>query len=182
MSAVKSSSPGNEQALPNAPGPRGFVYALEPVRSQRVWKLEKIRLELAHHQNLLTEQQKELFQLNALLAAGSSVALGAFESRLDPGAHVRSLAYLARLQKEIAQQRIKVDALQAKQSDLKEEYFRAHRLLDAMNQHRDLAIHAYESESLRQQAVEADRDWLAHLAVSHDGGDQLNKVSTGIPK
>jgi septal ring factor EnvC (AmiA/AmiB activator) len=159
------SSLDRDRAASGAADLRGFTYALEPLHRQRAWRLEQLRQQLAQVKGQLTEQRQELVRLNQAHAAGSRAALDATKLRLDPGTHVRSLAYLAQLQHDMAKQTKKVEALLSQYDELQQDYFRAHKNLEALDQHRDLAVKDFQAEKLRQQAVEADRDWLSRLSA-----------------
>jgi flagellar biosynthesis chaperone FliJ len=161
---------------------RGFTYALEALRRQRSWQLDQLRMQLSRIQQLIGEQRQKLTRLNALHAAGSTDALKAAHTRLDPNTHVRTLTYLTRLQGNMAQLQGMVEELLKQQDVLTQDYIRQQQRLEALNRHREGAVHEYASEWLRQQAIESDRDWLARVAGGHSGSREMASSSVEIAK
>jgi hypothetical protein len=112
-----------------------------------------------------------------LHATGSTDARKAAQTRLDPNTHGRTLTYLARLQRDMAQQQDKVEELLKQQGVLTQAYIREQQRLEALNRHREGAVQEYASEWLRRQAIESDRDWLARVAGGHSGSRETASSS-----
>lgn len=144
---------------------RGFTYVLEPLHHQRSWQLEQARLLLAQAQKHLADQERELGDLRATHRSSSQEAMHAWARRVEPAAHTRALAYLSNLHAEIEDRSHTVASSRASVVRLEQAYIEAHRRLDAIEKHREAALQEHEAEQLRQQAAEADREWLARRSL-----------------
>lgn len=167
---MKSSDPGHlaqERLVAGAADLRGFSYALEPLRRQRGWQLEQQRLQLARARQQLNEEEQVLSRQKQKHAQSSHAVLSAASLRLEPGVHARSLAYLTQLQKDMTIQAETIRTLRAQYEKAQQAYFQAHKNLEALDRHRDLALLEHTAECLRMQALEADRDWLARRSITH---------------
>jgi hypothetical protein len=144
---------------------RGFVYALEPVRQQQQWRLDKLMSAFARAQQTLRDTDARIDHLQAMHDEQARNAAQALQQRMDPRTHRHALGFLMHLR----DQRKQLDALRqeqlAEKERLRKECTTLQLRLDGMTQHREDALMQFASEVRQRASNEQDRDWLARSAA-----------------
>jgi len=143
--------------------PRGFTYALEPVRQRRQWQLDAQLARLAAQQRMLSDSRAALVLLEQGVDRQSGLAVRFWTERPDPRAQVRMLGYLAMLQQRRLDAERDIAALAKEVDETREQCTRLHQRLEVLDQHRRESVAQHVVEHQRNMASEADRDWLARL-------------------
>jgi hypothetical protein len=151
------------------PSPRGFTYALEPVRQRRQWQLDAQLARLAARQQVLGEQRAELEQIEQGCDHQAALAARFWTERPDPRAQARLLGYLALLQQRRADTEREIAALAEAVEQERQECVTLQQRLEALDQHRSESVAHYVVEHHRKAAAEADRDWLARSSLTPAG-------------
>lgn len=144
---------------------RGFVYALEPVRQQQQWRMDKLMSALARAQQALIEIHARMGEVLGLHDEQAQRSGEALLHSMDPGAHRLALGFLTQLRGEWKQ----LDA-QRKEQILERDRLRKACMalqlrLDGMTQHKEDALTQYANDIRQRESNEHDRDWLARSAV-----------------
>jgi hypothetical protein len=155
--------------------PRGFDYALEPVRRRRQWLLDAAQARLGRIEAALAEVLDERARLAAQHETAQQEAAQALLGRLDPDRHRRNLAWIAWLQSEVARIQRQVATLEGERDAARREVLALQLKCDLVEAHRDECIADFVCDALRREAVEADRDWLMREASIRlaDGDDRI---------
>lgn len=143
---------------------RGFDYALEPLRQRLGWQLDALQVRFAR---LQAESAAAREALEALVASHSTAveqAAGRVAQQVDPGAHARSLQWLAQLRERMMQAQVRCADLRKDCTQAARDCLSHQQKIDAIEAHRDEAVEEFAQEALRRQAADSDREWLARRA------------------
>lgn len=139
---------------------RGFAYALEPVRLKAQWQLEALQRELAAATARATALRDEAQALGARLETLARAARAPTSGRIDPAQAYRALAYLSDVQRRLAALAVQRNTADAQQAALQQRVGAQRLALDALDEDRERCRGEHVAERLRQNAIEADDDWL----------------------
>jgi len=148
---------------------RGFRDALEPVRRQREWELDRAiaRLAAARAAHLRSQESERAAQWET--ESQSQIAAQAWTRHGDPTARGRLLEFLVQLQQrqiDIARQTAKLAGeLAVAQAAL----LQRQQELEALQRHRADALAEYRLEQDRRAAAQADDAWLARSTQNQEG-------------
>lgn len=145
---------------------RGFVYALEPVRQQQQWRLDKLMSALARAQQALRNTEMRIDQVQALHDEQALSASHALQQRMDPRTHRHALGFLMHLRDQHKQLDVLRQEQLAEKDRLRKECMALQLRLDGMTQHKEDALTTYADEVRQRNSNEQDRDWLARSAVA----------------
>jgi chromosome segregation ATPase len=152
---------------------RGFQYAAEPVLRRRQWELDAVVAEMGRMLARIAQARSHAMTLHEQLVAQSAASTGAVAARLDPGAHARSLAWLAQLQGRIADAERVLRQLDDQREEVTLRLRASQANVEAIEAHREDAVRDFAADAASRQASEADRDWLARRAA-----DTLSKAQS----
>lgn len=155
---------------------RGFVHSLDAVRRQSLWKLDQLQMERLRSLQSCKDKQNAYDSAQSTYQAAEDAASHTIQARFDPRLHARNLAYLVRMQQEMALQHDELATARAHYEAAHTRYLQQHQRVDGLEQHRKTAMQDYATEWLRQQAADADRDWMARLSVR--GMQHTNALET----
>lgn len=147
------------------PVPRGFSYALAPYLRRQEWQMERLQARLARQSQGLAQAQAQLQAKQAQLQAHAAQMRQSLQSRLDPQAHRRGLAFLSALHAGIARQNQEIETLQAQKTALQTECLAQQRGIDGLLEHRAGAMRDHAQQAARAEAAQADRDWVSRHAI-----------------
>lgn len=144
---------------------RGFKYALEPLRQMRQWRLDKASADLARARARLQESREAHEGLVRETELQASLARHAWQRLADAAAHAHRLAFLAGLQRAVAQKareiRVHETDLEAAQARWRE----CQQEVDMLDRHRKHERNAYRADHDHKTGALADQDWLARTAA-----------------
>jgi septal ring factor EnvC (AmiA/AmiB activator) len=141
--------------------PRGFTYALEPVRQRRKWQLDAQLSNLAASQQKLAEERARLAQIEQACTQESARAARLWTERADPRTQGRLLGYLATLHQHRADAEQRIAKLTEAVKDVRAKCVVLQQRLEVLNQHHCETVRQHVVEHDRKTASEADREWLA---------------------
>ncbi|HEX7638416.1 MAG TPA: hypothetical protein VF457_08475, partial [Burkholderiaceae bacterium] len=95
---------------------------------------------------------------------------GVAGSSLDPSAHARTLAWLARLHARVADAAQDVARLEAQREEVMARLRECQARVEAVRAHREDAVRDYAAAASFRHAAEADRDWLARGTAAREQG------------
>jgi hypothetical protein len=144
---------------------RGFEYVAEPVLRRRQWQLDAVVAEMGRTLECLTQAKTRAAALRDQLVAQAKASSGAVDSRFDPAAHARSLAWLASLQGRIADAERALTQLETQREEVSGRLRALQSQVDAIEAHREDAVRDFAADTASRLASEADRDWLARRAA-----------------
>ena len=145
---------------------RGFEYAAEPVLRRRQWELDAAVADLGRTLEQVALAKSQARALQEQLAAQVSISNDFVGTRFDPVAHTRALAWLAKLQGRIAQAQQALARLEARREEVSERLRTLQSQVEAIEAHREDAVHDFAAAAAARVASEADRDWLARRAAA----------------
>lgn len=140
---------------------RGFVYTLEPIRQKQQWRLDKLMADLARAQQLLTETEDRLAELQQRHDLQAEASGKLLLQRLDPEVHRRALGYLAQLRGQAHHLAAERDGQRSARDRLREACVAQQLRIESLTRHKDDALVAYADEVRKRGITEQDRDWLA---------------------
>lgn len=142
--------------------PRGFHYALDPLRKKCEWELRQLRLDLAdlHAQvgrqaETVQECELRLSTANAELARQRGETQIFFADRQQ-----NANAYLAREASLLKQARQVLAELESKRDAMTQELYRLHKFADGLEENRDEEIASHLKVVEKAGIAEADDAWL----------------------
>ncbi len=144
---------------------RGFVYALEPVRQQEQWRLDKLMSAFARARQALRDTEARIEQVQATHDEQARNAGRALQQRMDPRTHRHALGFLLHLRDQRKQLIVLQQEQLAEKDRLRKQCMTLQLRLDAMTQHKEDALTAYADEVRQRNSNEQDRDWLARSFV-----------------
>jgi flagellar export protein FliJ len=142
--------------------PRGFHFALEPVRRKHEWDVEHARLGLADANRRVAEIDERLEAAQVRFAAARAewgrrisedTALNAHSQRI-------AAAYLADVTRLIREARAALDEARRRQREAIERIADAQRALETIERLRDEDLREHRMAASRRALVEADELWL----------------------
>lgn len=147
------------------PVPRGFSYALAPYLHRQEWQMQRLQARLAKLCQSLDQAKGELQAQQAQLQAHAAQMRQSLQSRPDPLAHRRGLAFLSALHGRIARQNQEIEAMQSQKAALQADCLVQQRGIDGLLEHRAGAMRDHAQQAARAEAVQADRDWVSRHAM-----------------
>lgn len=159
---------------------RGFVHSLDALRRQSIWKLDQLQLQRAQSLQLLQHKQAALDTAKRAYDAAHQAAGHAVQGLVDPRQHAGNLAYLVRMQQEMAHQQSELAAVRTHHGAVHKRYLQQHQRMEGLERHRTHAMQDYAAQWLRQQAVDADRDWMAGFSVKAAQAKERLEMLEGI--
>ncbi|MHA6845561.1 hypothetical protein [Ralstonia syzygii] len=152
------------------PDLRGFEYAMEPLRQQRQWHMEKLLADLGRLQHDISQAQADLERLRIEYEDHARSATDAAHQRFDIGTHRRGLNWLMALRTQILEKASRLDALQRQKLDIQQACVVAQQKVDVIEQHRDESIADYVQAQNGRLLAQADQDWMARQGRRAEGG------------
>lgn len=146
---------------------RGFQYALEPLLRKQQWRVDALQARLAAMDKLVAAARRECAQVEAALESSAGGLRQQGGGRLDPDAYARGLAWLAALQADLEQKKLRHERLRLDREALLETWLQAQRKVDVTSEHKDECLKEYVLTEQNRLSSEVDRDWLARS--SHGG-------------
>ncbi|WP_005034710.1 hypothetical protein [Holophaga foetida] len=139
---------------------RGFSYALEPLRQQRQWRLDRLLVQLGSLQTRIHEIEKELEQRNESFSMLSR-DIGLERSKgISQSCFSLQLHWLVRLKTEILGLQDDLFRLREERVQLRAKCLVQQYKLDVLDTHRKDCIAEFSVGETNRMAKEADRDWL----------------------
>lgn len=140
---------------------RAFEYELEPLRRQRVWRLDRSRATLARLQKAIDDASAEFDTRRAEHEAACRRASDAGAGLLDPAARRHLLAWLARSQLRLAQANQALTTLLDERRRAAAQCVEYERRLEVLERHRSQRLGQFVRDETARKDSEADREWLA---------------------
>jgi predicted nucleic acid-binding Zn-ribbon protein len=143
---------------------RGFAYALAPILDRGRWQLDALQVKLGRLQreiDAIRERRDGLQDQHRFLSSQSAQRL---DMPLDPVVHSTTLQWLVQLNRQIDSLGLQLNELRSRHSALMRECLAQNQKVQAIEAHRDEAMHDYTREESARLANESDRDWLARRA------------------
>ena len=150
---------------------RGFEYAMEPLRQQRQWRVEKVLADLGQLQHDISQTQAELERLCTEYQDRAHSAASAAHQHFDIDNHRRGLHWLAALRTQILENESRLDALQSQKSEMQQVLVLVQQKLDVIEQHRDESIADYKQAQYGRLLAQADQDWITRRSARSEGGE-----------
>lgn len=150
---------------------RGFEYAMEPLRKQRQWRMEKVIADLGRLQHDISQAQAELERLRTEYRDRAHSAASAAHQRFDIDNHRRGLHWLAVMRTQILEKESRLDALQSQKSELQQVLVLVQQKLDVIEQHRDESIADYKQAQNGRLLAQADQGWITRRSSRSEGGE-----------
>ena len=152
------------------PDLRGFEYAMEPLRKQRQWRMERVLAELGRLQHDISQAQAALKRLCIEYEGHARAIAETVLQRFDIDTHRRGLNWLVALRTQILESESRLDTLQQKKLEMRQAFVLAQQKLDVMERHRDESIADYAQVRNGRLLAQADQDWLARQGRREEGG------------
>jgi hypothetical protein len=143
---------------------RGFQYDLEPLLRRQQWRVDALQAQLAAMDKAITAAQRECADVQSAIDACASGLRGSGGARLDPDAYSRGLAYLAALQVDLGQKKMRLERVRLDRGALLESYLQARCKVDITSRHKDECLREYILTEQNRLSSEVDRDWLARAS------------------
>lgn len=140
---------------------RGFEYALEPLRQQRQWHLDKQLAELGRLQRDVTQVQGELARMKAQYDEAAQASFDAARRWFDVDAYRRGIAWLAALRSRLIEQEATLESLLRRKKAAHLACVAAQQKLDVVEQHREDSVADYVQAQNSRVAKQSDHDWIA---------------------
>jgi glycine/D-amino acid oxidase-like deaminating enzyme len=122
---------------------RGFQYALEPLLRKQQWRVDGLQARLAAMNKLVAAARRECTQVEAALESCAGGLRQAGGGRLDPDAYARGLAWLATLQADLEQKKLRHERLRLDREALLDTWLQAQRKVDVTSEHKDECLKEY---------------------------------------
>ncbi|KHK58664.1 hypothetical protein PI87_02665 [Ralstonia sp. A12] len=139
---------------------RGFEYALEPLRQQRQWRLDKLLADLGSLQRDIARARAELDRLQARHREHAQAISDAIQRHFDMDVYRRGLHWLAGLRSQMLEQEAALETLLLKKEGMQKACVDAQQKLDVMERHRDDSIVDYVQAQSSRALAQADQDWI----------------------
>ncbi|CBJ37729.1 protein of unknown function [Ralstonia solanacearum CMR15] len=152
------------------PDLRGFEYAMEPLRQQRQWQMEKLLADLGRLQHDISQAQADLERLRSEYEDHARSAADAAHQRFNIDTHRRGLNWLIALRTQMLEKESRLDALQRQKLDIQQACVVAQQKVDVIEQHRDESIADYVQAQNGRLLAQADQDWMARQGRRAEGG------------
>jgi hypothetical protein len=143
---------------------RGFRYDLEPLLRKQQWRVDALQAQLAAMDKAISAALRECADVQAAVDACGSGLRRSGGARLDPGAYSRGLAYLAALQADLGQKKLRLERMRLDRGALLEAYLQARCKVDITSAHKDECLKEYILTEQNRLDSEVDRDWLARAS------------------
>jgi hypothetical protein len=143
---------------------RGFHYALEPLLRKQQWRVDALQARLGAMDKLVGAAQGACAQAQGALEACAQRLRQPGGGRLDPQAYGRGLVYLAGLQADLEQKKLRLERLRLDRSALQDAYLQAQCKVDVTSEHKDECLKEYVLAEQNRLSSEVDRDWLARAS------------------
>ncbi|AKU21168.1 hypothetical protein [Massilia sp. NR 4-1] len=138
-----------------------FRYALEPVRLNRAWELDALRLALGESQAVLAQRQATVDaarQRSEAAAAGWHSLAGAGQA-LTADRLLLAQRYIADCRRQLQDEQAALSARQAEHEELVAQVLAAQRALDAVEKHRKQALDEFKKARQSLEFKDADDQW-----------------------
>lgn len=145
---------------------RGFVYALAPYRHKQQWGLQRLEQELARAAHELADAMQQHALLESVYEQQTQILRSLVACGPNPGAHRQGLLFLADLVTQIGQSKTSLEALHAKKDSSRAACMAQQLRLNELEEHRLRAHRTFVDDRARNEAVEADRDWMGRTLRS----------------
>lgn len=155
---------------------RGFQFDLEPLLRKQQWRVDALQAKLAAMDRVFAAAQRACTQVQSAVEACADGLRRPGGAKLDPDGYSRALAYLAALQADLGQKKLRLERLRLDRRALLDAYLQAQRQADVTSEHQDDCLKEYILIEQNRLSSEVDRDWLARS--SHRRG-ALPDVVTG---
>ncbi|MGN8064558.1 hypothetical protein ACTJK4_23115 [Ralstonia sp. 22111] len=152
------------------PDLRGFEYAVEPLRQQRRWHVERVLAELGRLQHDISQAQEVVRRFCIEYEGHARAIAETIHQRFDIDTHRRGLYWLAALRSQILESESRLDMLQQKKVEMQQAFVLAQQKLDVMERHRDESIADYAQAQNGRLLAQADQDWMARQGRREEGG------------
>ncbi|MBV8464757.1 MAG: hypothetical protein JO218_02320 [Burkholderiales bacterium] len=142
--------------------PRGFRYALEPLRRKCGWELEDARLTVVQLSDEIAQVRERIATLQGQLDA-ELVAVAERQGRdrvIHIDQHLLAASYIASLRWQVDSAHGQLAELENKRDEAINEVHRLQKLSEGLDEHRDEAIEEYARALGTAAIVEADDAWL----------------------
>lgn len=144
---------------------RGFRYRLEPARRLADWRLASTIARLGELQRAIDDATRRIGEFDAACEMQARRLAGWLVTGCDPTRYTSGLQWMARLHGERHAARAEQDELLECRRRVRRELAMLQAKVDAFGAHRNACEAAYASEEVSRQAAEADKDWLARVAL-----------------
>ncbi|WP_419688242.1 hypothetical protein ACN22W_30115 [Burkholderia theae] len=144
---------------------RGFRYRLEPARRLADWRLASTITRLGELQRAIDDVTRRIVDFDAACEAQAQRLASWLVAGCDPSGYASGLQWMARLHGERNAARAAKDELLERRRRVRNELAVQQARVDAFGAHRDACETAYASEEASREAAEADKDWLARVAL-----------------
>jgi hypothetical protein len=143
---------------------RGFHYALEPLLRKQQWRVDALQAKLAAMDKLVNAARQACAEVESALDSCAHSLRQPGGGRVEPAAYARGLAYLAVLQGDLEQKKLRYETLRLDRAALLDTYLQAQRKVDVTSEHKDECLKEYVLTEQNRLSSEVDRDWLARAA------------------
>jgi hypothetical protein len=140
---------------------RGFRYDLEPLLHKQQWRVDALQSKLAAMDKAVGAAQRECAEVQSAVDACAGGLYRPGGARLDPDGYCRGLTYLAALQADLGQKKLRLERLRLDRRALLDAYLLAQRKVDVTSAHKDECLKEYVVTEQNRLSGEIDRDWLA---------------------
>jgi hypothetical protein len=143
---------------------RGFRYDLEPLLCKQQWQLDALQAKLAALDKAVGGAERECARARDMVETCAGGLRRAGGAVLDPAAYSRALAYLAALQADLGQNKLRLERLRLDRAALLDACLQAQRKVDVTSAHKDECMKEYVLAEQNRLSSEVDRDWLARAS------------------
>lgn len=143
---------------------RGFRYDLEPLLCKQQWQLDALQAKLAALDKAVGGAERECTRARDIVETCAGGLRRTGGAVLDPAAYSRALAYLAALQADLGQNKLRLERLRLDRAALLDACLQAQRKVDVTSAHKDECMKEYVLTEQNRLSSEVDRDWLARAS------------------
>lgn len=144
---------------------RGFQYALEPLLRKQQWRVDALQAKLAAMDKRVGAARRECTEAAMAFDTCAGGLRQTGSGRLDPDAYARGLAWLAALQADLEQKKLRHERLRLDREALLGTCLQAQRKVDVTSEHKDECLKEYVLTEQNRLSSEVDRDWLARSSI-----------------
>jgi hypothetical protein len=144
---------------------RGFRYRLEPARRLADWRLAATITRLGELQRAIDDVTRRIDDFDVACDAHARRLANWLVSGCDPSSYASGLQWMAGLHGERHAARAEKDELLERRRSIRGELAMQQSRVDAFDAHRDACEGAYAREEASREAAQADKDWLARVAL-----------------
>lgn len=142
---------------------RTFAYALEPILSQRQWKLDELQSVLGKAQQAVSDMQGQLDSLRKSYQAHVDSVRDSHSEKMDLARYAQALAFITQIGRRMKECEKSLDLLVEQRDNARVQCIEQQKSIEAIAQHRSDCLADFITTEQNRAGNEADRDWVARM-------------------